>query len=76
MQKGDSFQYEPPFLLLDFDFFLHIDFLSMCIIEHILQESEFLTWNDLDTEPVFHLPLSLEGNESLIDEGGDIRMDV
>ena len=66
----------PPFLLFDLDFLLHIDFLSMCIVEHILQESEFLTWNDLDTESVFHLPLPSEGNESLIDEGGDIRMDV
>ena len=31
---------------------------------------------DLDTESVFHLPLPSEGNESLIDVGGNIRMDV
>ena len=50
--------FEPPFLLFDFDFFLHIDFLSVRIIEHVLKKSEFLIRNDLDTESVFHLPFT------------------
>ena len=37
----------------------------MCIIEHILQKCEFLTWNNLDTESVFHLPLPFQGLVSL-----------
>ena len=44
----------------------------MCIIEHILQECEFLTWNNLNTESIFHLPLPFQGNESLIDKEGRI----
>lgn len=67
---------EPPSCLFDFEFFLHVDFLSVRVIEHILQECEFLTWNDLDTESVLHLPLSFQGDESLIDVSGHVRMDV
>ena len=66
----------PPFLLFNLDFLLHIDFLSMCIVEHILQESEFLSWNDFDTESVFYFGFLSEVFVFMIDERGDIRMDV
>lgn len=68
----------PLFLLVsfDFDFFLHVYFFAMLVVEDILQKCEFLVRNDLDAQSVFHLPLAFQRHNALVDIGSDVGMDV
>ena len=62
--------------LLGFNLFLHVEILTLCVVELILQEGEFLGRNDVHTESVFHLPLAFEAHDALVDVGSDIGMNV
>ena len=42
----------------DFDFFLHVDFLPVLVVELVLKEGKFLAWNDFDAQTISELPLS------------------
>ncbi len=66
----------PAVLSFDFDFFFHVNLLPRRIVEDILQKRKFLVWNNLDAESVLHLPLPFQRNDSLIDVGSNVRMDV
>ena len=48
----------------------------MLVGKPILQEGETLIGDNLDAKSVLHLPLPLQGEESLVDKGGDVRVDV
>lgn len=52
---------KPPSHLLDFNFFLHIDFLAVHIVKYIFEESEFLTRNNFYSKTVLHLPFPFQG---------------
>ena len=65
-----------PLFLFDFDFLFHVYLFLLVIGEFVLKEGETLIGDNLDAESVFHLPLTFHGNESLVDEGSDVRMDV
>ena len=66
-----------PFVLLaHFVFFLHVNELSVGVVELVLQERHLLAWYDPDAQSVFQLPTALQGNDALIDIGSDIGMDV
>ena len=62
--------------LLDFDFLFHVNLFFLSVSKLVLEEGETLIGDNLDAESVFHLPLTFHGNESLVDEGSDVRMDV
>ena len=67
----------PLFLLrFDFNFFFHVNLLSMRVVEFVLEHGQFLVGNDFDSESVFHLPFSFHGHESLVNVGSDIGMQV
>ena len=75
-KKDGEDKYPSPSFLFDFDFFLHVYLFPLQVVEYIFQEFLFLVWNNLDTESVLHLPLPFQGDESLIDVGCDVRVDV
>lgn len=62
--------------LFNFEFFFHIQLFALCIIEFILQKRETLVGDNFHSKSVFHLPLSLQRHQSLIDVCSYIRMNV
>ena len=64
------------FSLLRLLFFLHVEELVILVVEFVLKESQFLRRNDFDSESILELPLQAKGNETLVDECGNIRIDI
>ena len=62
--------------MFDFDFFFHIYFLPVLVVELVLQETQFLTGDYFESESVFDLPLTFQGNDALVDVGCHIRVDM
>ena len=62
--------------LFRFYLFLHVDELTVVVIELILQESEFLRGDHMDTKSIFHLPLALQTEDTLVDVGSHVGMYV
>ena len=58
--------------LFRFYLFLHVDELTVVVIELILQESEFLRGDHMDTKSIFHLPLALQTEDTLVDVGSHV----
>lgn len=75
-KERQAFSGASALILFDFDLFLHVDLFSVKIVEDVLQESKALIGNHFNAKSVFHLPFSFQGNDALIDIGGDIRVDV
>ena len=44
----------------DFNFFLHVDFLTVLIVELVLKEGKLLAWNDADPKTILELPLAAQ----------------
>ena len=68
-----------PFLLFSLfylNLLLHINELLVRVIELILQESEFLRGDYLQSESILHLPPAFKGYKALIDIGRNVWMDV
>ena len=61
---------------LAFDFLSHVDFVALAVNELVFEETELLAGDNSKAEAVLHLPLTVEGDESLEDVGGDVRMDI
>lgn len=64
------------FDLLNFYFLFHIYLFALRVVEDILQKRKFLVGNNLDAESILHLPLAFQGEYSLVDIGGNVRVDV
>ena len=64
------------FLVFDFDFFFHVYFLAVFVIELILQEAQLLAGYDFDAKPIFHLPFPFQRNQPLVDICCDVWMYV
>lgn len=73
-------KWEDAFRTLPFLFVLHllahVDELLLVIIELVLQEAHLLRGNHMYTQSVTHLPLTFHTDETLIDVGSHIRVDV
>jgi len=64
------------FVLLDLDFFFHVYLFALRVVEYIFEEGEFLARYNFYAESILHLPFALQGDESLVDVGGDVWVDV
>ena len=64
------------FSLLRLDLLFHVDELSIGVVELVLQECEFLRWDNTYAEPVFQLPPPLLREEAFVDVGGNVGVDV
>ena len=65
----------PPFSFR-FLFLPHVDLLFLAVIELVLQETHLLRGDDVHANAVSHLPFPFQGDESLVDVGSHIRVDM
>ena len=63
-------------LLTDFDFFLHVDFLAVLVVELIFEEGKFLAGNNLYSKAVLELPFTAKTYQALIQISSDVRVDM
>ena len=75
-KKDGEDKYPSPSFLFDFDFFLHVYLFPLQVVGYIFHECYVLVWNNLGPESVLHQLLPLQGDETLIDVGCDVRVDV
>ena len=62
--------------LLHFHFFFHINFFSFHVVELVLKQSQLLAGNNLHSESILQLPLTFQGDKTLIDISSHIRMNM
>ena len=65
-----------PCLSFRFDFLFHVNEIAFLVIKFILEESQFLRGDDIQPQPVLHLPLAFYGNQSLVYVSGYVWMYV
>ena len=62
--------------LFGFLFFLHVEELVILVVEFVLQECQFLRWNNVEAEAILKLPFTLQGDEPLVDKGSYVWVDI
>ena len=60
--------------LTDFNLFLHVDFLTVLVVEFVLKKRQLLAWNDLHAETILDLPLSAKAEPTLVQVGCNVWM--